>query len=167
MKKRWIIGIVLLLALLAGGWAWGSPYLTLFQLKRAADARDLEAISARVDFPAVRRSLKSELRTRLGRGDNAGLGALGAAIAERLSDPIVDTIVTPEGMRTVFASASVAQASQPRPLETNARQMHVRRETFGRFALTPDSGRGPELVFELRGFRWMVTGVRLPADAPL
>ncbi|WP_404339081.1 DUF2939 domain-containing protein [Sphingomonas sp. MMS12-HWE2-04] len=165
--KRWIIALVVLLAALAGGWAWGSPYLTLFQLKREADANDLEAISARVEFPSVRRSLKSELRNRLGHGDDAGLGAIGAAIAERLSDPIVDTLVTPEGMRTVFASASVAQAAQPRPLETNAKQMHVRREAFGRFALTPDSGRGPELIFELRGLSWMVTGVRLPAGAPL
>jgi hypothetical protein len=160
--KRWWIVLAVLLAVAAGGWLWGSPYLTLLQMKKAADARDLSALSARIDYPAVRADVKTQLRGRLEHADGSPLDRLGAAIAERFADPAVDAIITPEGMRALFASAAVAQAARPGLTSAKPGEMRVHRESLGRFALTPANGTGPELVFELQGLTWRVTAVRLP-----
>lgn len=160
--KRWWIVLAVLLVIAAGGWLWGSPYLTLAQMKKAADARDLTALSARVDYPAVRADVKTQLRERLEHADGSPLDRLGAAIAEQVADPAVDAIVTPEGMRALFASAAVAQAARPGLTSAKPGEMRVQRESLGRFALTSANGSGPELVFELQGLTWRVTAVRLP-----
>ena len=160
--KRWIIALVVLLVLAGGGWLWGSPYLTLLQLKKAADARDLAAISARIDYPAVRSDLKTQVRERLDRTDGSELDRLGAALAERLADPLVDAAITPEGMRALFASAAVAQAARPSLGSVKPGDMYVRRDSLGRFTLASVNGPGPEVVFALQGLTWRVTAVRLP-----
>jgi len=160
--KRWWIVLAVLLVIAAGGWLWGSPYLTLAQMKKAADARDLTALSARVDYPAVRADVKTQLRERLEHADGSPLDRLGAAIAEQVADPAVDAIVTPEGMRALFASAAVAQAARPGLTSAKPGEMRVQRESLSRFALTSANGSGPELVFELQGLTWRVTAVRLP-----
>ena len=162
MMRRWLLAALGLLVLLAGGWLWGSPYLTLAELKRAADARDLAAISARIDYPAVRANLKTQLHKRLDRAQGSPLDRLGAAVAERFADPVVDAAITPEGMRALFASAAVADAARPGGGSGKPGAMRVRRDALGRFALTPSNGAGPELVFELQGLTWRVTAVRLP-----
>ncbi|NIJ18369.1 hypothetical protein FHS95_000038 [Sphingomonas naasensis] len=160
--RRWLIALVVLLAMAGGGWLWGSPYLTLLHLKRAADARDLTAISERIDFPAVRADLKTQLRARLDRREGSALEQLGAAIAEQLADPALDAAVTPEGMRALFASAAVARAARPSLGGVNPEEMRVRRDALDRFTLASANGTGPELVFELQGLTWRVTAVRLP-----
>lgn len=165
--RRWIIALVLMLALAGGGWLWGSPYLTLLQLKKAADAHDLAAISARIDYVAVRADLKTQVRTRLDRTEGSAIDRLGAAIAERFAEPVVDAAVTPEGMRALFASAAVAQAARPSLTSVKPGELRVRRDSLGRFALTPTSGAGPEVGFELQGLTWRVTAVRLPEKVRL
>jgi hypothetical protein len=155
--------VAALLVIAGGGWLWASPYLTLWQLKKAADAGDLAAISAKIDYPAVRADLKAQLRERVGRDGGSALDKLGAAVAERFADPVVDAAITPEGMRALFASAAVAEAARPGAATGGkAGEMRVRRDALGRFALVPATGSGPEVVFGLQGLGWRVTAVRLP-----
>jgi hypothetical protein len=160
--KRWITALARLLAVALGGWLWGSPYLTLLQLKKAADTRDLAAISARIDYPAVRADLKTQVRDRLDPAGSSELDRLGAALAERLADPLVDAAITPEGMRALFASAAVAKAARPSLGSVKPEDMRVRRDSLGRFTLASVNGSGPEVVFSLQGLTWRVTAVRLP-----
>jgi hypothetical protein len=161
--KRWPIALAVLLALAVGGWVWGSPYWTVSRLKTAVAARDLGAISAKVDYPAVRESLKAQLRAQLGRSETSGLEGLGAALAQRFADPLVDAAVTPEGMRSILAGAALAQAQPAGQPQAPPVRMQLRREALGRFVLAPENGEGPTVVFELQGLEWRVTGVRLPA----
>lgn len=160
--RRWIIGVAAVLVVAGGAWLWGSPYLTLLQLKKAADARDLAAISARIDYVAVRADLKTQLRERLEGSGGSALDRLGVVVAERFADPVVDAAITPEGMRAIFASAAVAQAARPSLASAEPGEMRVRRDGLGRFSLTTANGSGPEVVFELQGLTWRVTAVRLP-----
>ena len=165
--RRWIIGLVGVLVVAGGAWLWGSPYLTLLELKKAADARDLAAISARIDYVAVRADLKTQLRERLEGSGGSALDRLGAAVAERFADPVVDAAVTPEGMRAIFASAAMAQAARPGFASVKPGEMRVRRDSLGRFMLASANGTGPEVVFELQGLTWRVTAVRLPEKVGL
>lgn len=164
--KRWPIAVGVLLIVAAGAWAWGSPYWTVSRLKQAADARDVATLSAHVDYPAVRESLKLQLRERLGRTRSSDdpLEALGAAVAERFAAPVVDALVTPEGVRVIFATGAGASANRPGTLGVKADAMTLRRDGLGQFSLVQREG-GGALVFRLQGLRWMLTDIRVPADA--
>ncbi|UZK66897.1 DUF2939 domain-containing protein [Sphingomonas sp. M1-B02] len=165
--KRWIIGAAILLVALAAGWAIGSPYLTVWQLKRAAEARDVEGMLAHVDLPAVRESLKIQLRERLADAPSDDpLEALGARIAARFADPVVDAVVTPEGMRAIFATGAAASTTETPAFGLKADAMVVRRESLGHFRLVRRDGRGGELGFRLRGLGWKLVRIRMPDRDP-
>jgi len=81
---------------------FGSPLLAVKSLVEAAEAGDATALERRVDFPALRESLKSEMiaamNEELGErsgGLGGGLGGLGLALAPGLVDGAVETMVTP------------------------------------------------------------------------
>jgi hypothetical protein len=163
--KRWWIAAVAVLAVLGIAWLWGSPYLTLSALKRAADARDFATLSDHVDYPRVRASLHGQLDAELAkkaRNDDP-LAGLGRALARRLSDPIIDAVVTPEGMQAVFASAPTTQPSEPEPVKLRAKDMQLHREGITRFRLQQSDGAGTQLVFALEGLSWRLVEVRLPS----
>lgn len=100
--------VVALLFLAAVIYAFASPYLALRDLKQAVDARDAQAISRYVDYPALRVSLKQQLndelmrRIDLQRHDNP-LAMLGAMIGSALIGPLVDAYATPEGVAALLS----------------------------------------------------------------
>ena len=59
MKK--LIVLVAVAALLAGGWAFASPWWTLHRLRAAAMARDAASVSAFVDYPALREDIVADM----------------------------------------------------------------------------------------------------------
>ncbi|MBI0328774.1 DUF2939 domain-containing protein [Burkholderia plantarii] len=100
-----VVAVVVLAALL---YAAASPYLALRELKQAIDARDAQAISRYVDYPALRISLKQQLtdelmrRIDLQRHDNP-LAMLGAMVGSALIGPLVDAYATPEGVAALLS----------------------------------------------------------------
>lgn len=161
--RRWLLIVAALALLAAGGWAWGSPYLAVRSMERAAEARDAEALSARVDYPALRKSMKTQLRARFaqGSGDDDVLGAL---VATGIADSIVDAAITPEGIRAIFAAGVVGAARERRPVDLDARDMELRRDSLDRFRLVRRDGTGGALLFALRGLHWKLVGIELPPE---
>ncbi|MDG2532901.1 DUF2939 domain-containing protein [Sphingomonas sp. HITSZ_GF] len=160
--KRWLIALLVIALLAAGGWAWGSPKYTLWQMKRAAEARDVDALASHVDFPAVRASVKDQLSSRM-QGNGEG-GVLGALVRSGIADTVVDAAVSPEGMRFIFAAAPLTESEErPGTIRVKASEMRYRRTAFDRFELA--RGDGAILVFRLRGLEWKLTDIRLPPDA--
>ncbi|MEK6422932.1 MAG: DUF2939 domain-containing protein [Burkholderia gladioli] len=100
-----VVGCVVLPAIL---YAFVSPYVAVLGLKKAVDARDAQAISRYVDYPALRVSLKQQLtdelmrRIDLQRHDNP-LAMLGAMIGSALVGPLVDAYATPEGVAALLS----------------------------------------------------------------
>ncbi len=110
-RKRlgWMPALVVAVAGLAAIlYAAASPYLALRELKQAIDARDAQAISRYVDYPALRISLKQQLtdelmrRVDLQRHDNP-LAMLGAMVGSALIGPLVDAYATPEGVAALLS----------------------------------------------------------------
>lgn len=161
--KRWLIAILLVVLLTAGGWVWGSPHYTLWQMKRAAEARDTEALASHVDFPAVRENVKSQLSTRM---QGEGGGILGALVRAGIGNAVVDAAVSPEGMRFIFAAAPLAESEseRPTPIRLKANEMAYQRVALDRFRLTRRDGAA--LEFRLQGASWKLVGVTLPPDLP-
>ena len=110
-------GSILLAVLLA---YFGSPYWSLFQIKRAVDRGDGAYVSAHVDFPRLRESLKTSLEAetsrRMGKGDTTGFKALGAAFAAMMAGPVVDALVTPEGVIALMKGKNPGETTTSQPL---------------------------------------------------
>jgi hypothetical protein len=160
-RRRNILIAALVLIVAAGGaWYWASPWWTVRSMKQAAEARDVDALSRNVDYPAVREGLKRQFRARSG-GDG---GVLGALIAGGVADRVVDLALTPEGMRAIFAAAPVARTPRPGAVKLNANEMVMRRDGLTQFRMVQQGGKGGALVFRLRGATWMLSDVELPAD---
>ncbi len=65
LPKTTSIAVVLLAALVVGGYWYWSPFLAVKQLQSAADERNAKAFSEGVDFPKLRESLKQQFSTML------------------------------------------------------------------------------------------------------
>jgi hypothetical protein len=158
--KRWLIALLLLVVVAVGGWTWGSPHYTLWQMKRAAEVRDVDALSGHIDFPAVRSSVKDQIAAQVG---HQGGGIVGALVRSGIGDTLVDAAVSPTGMRLIFAAAPLTESEQPSPIKLKANEMRYRRAALDRFELTRSDGAA--LVFRLRGLDWKLVDLRLPPDA--
>jgi hypothetical protein len=93
-----------------------SPYYSVWRFGQALRAHDLDALSARVDFDAVRGSLKQQIRDHF-------LGVLAKKKKNRLAefltsseqspfDQLIDAYVTPEGLAALISDpAPIKNAS--------------------------------------------------------
>ena len=95
---RWLIIICVILLLVYGA----SPYFSFWRFRAAVQSRDAAAISSRVDFPAVRASLKKQLVARFANRTNSHKrwGNLGPS----LIDAIIDAYITPEGIAQLLSN---------------------------------------------------------------
>jgi Protein of unknown function (DUF2939) len=101
-----IITLIVIVVIAALGFAYASPYIALRNLKRAADARDVETVNQYVDFPALRDSLKQQitgmLSRRLDADNNNKMATIGAMIGVTLIGPLVDSYATPDGVAALL-----------------------------------------------------------------
>ncbi|HHL4078769.1 MULTISPECIES: DUF2939 domain-containing protein [Burkholderia] len=112
-RRAWRIKPLLIVALVVAliaalGYAYASPYVALGRLKSAIDARDAQAISEYVDFPALRISLKQQVTEELMRRidamkKNSPFAVIGALIGSALIGPLVDAYATPEGVAALMS----------------------------------------------------------------
>jgi hypothetical protein len=95
---RWVALICVILLLVYAA----SPYFSFWRFTTALRSGDSAAISSRIDFPAVRASLKKQLVARFARATTAHKrwGSLGPS----LIDMIVDTYGTPEGIAALLSN---------------------------------------------------------------
>ena len=99
MRLIRLLVIICVILLLAYG---ASPYVSFWRFRTAVQTRDAAAISSRVDFPAVRASLKRQLVTRFANRTNSHKrwGNLGPT----LIDAMVDAYVTPQGIAELLSN---------------------------------------------------------------
>lgn len=110
MKTKLIILGVVLAAIL-GGWYFVSPGYSMMQLRNAAEAADEAELAERIDFPAVRQSLKDDLKARMasemGGRDTDGLEGFGAMMATAMIDPMIDGLVTPQSVAKLVEDGKI------------------------------------------------------------
>jgi hypothetical protein len=179
MRRTTIIGgaALLLILLLAGGWYYVSPGLTVKSMVEAAQSNDEARFSSYVDYDALRTDMKTELTSRLqaeAKRDGSEEAKLGLAMGMAVMGPLVDSMVSPTGMKQAFANLANEQANakgkaaagDKGTAKVEKEEPQIRRMGVNRFIVTgkdtPDSG----LVFERRGLGWKLAGIDLPPLAP-
>lgn len=171
----WALAAVLV-ALLA--WVGSGPWRTLEGIRQAVRTEDARGLARHVDFPALRESLRPQVRDRVLRatGIDAGAGpleAFGASVAAGVAGGLVDAMVTPAGLGALMEGRKAWNrfgnvpppargdgATRPDPLPAP----RVRFASPSRATATVALEDGGELVLELerRGLRWRLAGMQLP-----
>lgn len=109
---RWLALVCVLLLLLYGA----SPYFSFWRFAVALRASDAAAINARVDFPAVRASLKKQLVARFSRAATGH--KRWSKLGPTLIDAIVDAYATPDGIAAILSNPGALKNLQvPRHFE--------------------------------------------------
>ena len=160
---------------------FASPLLAVRGLVSAAKAGDEAALEQRVDFPALRQSMKNEMNARLvaemrkdlGDHDKA-LGGLGMLLAPSFISSAVDTLITPKAVAAMVTEAREPRAAdavgEARPKTGDADDKIKRSYSYrglNTFAVTLHEQDRPErrlsLLMERRNlFFWKLAGVELP-----
>ena len=96
--NRWLV-IICVVSLLVYG---ASPYFSFWRFTTAIQSRDAAAISKRVDFPAVRASLKKQLATRFAKQTSSH--KRWSTLGSTLIDAIIDAYVTPQGIAALLSN---------------------------------------------------------------
>ena len=95
---RWLVIICVVLLLVYGA----SPYFSFWRFTAAVRSRDAAAISKRVDFPAVRASLKKQLVARF--ANKTSSHKRWSNLGPTLIDAIIDAYITPEGIAALLSN---------------------------------------------------------------
>lgn len=174
------VGIILLvLAVLFAA----SPYWSLYRMRRAVQSNDAIYVSDHVDFPQLRESLKATFKTEMAKEvakkDTDGFEALGVAFGAMMIGPMVDALVTPEGLIAMMQGEDIGAIEEQTTREnkqtqkpTEPKEMNVTKvgyEQLNRFvvevATPPDKSPDKEsltLVFLRKGlFSWNLSGIRM------
>ncbi|ALS64627.1 DUF2939 domain-containing protein [Pandoraea apista] len=117
MRKLSVAGISIGTLVVVLGLLFGTPYYTLWRARDAANARDATALSAYVDYPAVRESLKTNLHDELSRQMDKqrgnAFGALALALGGWVSDRVVEALLTPEAVAAMLRGDSTGLPPAP------------------------------------------------------
>jgi Protein of unknown function (DUF2939) len=175
LKLPTIVGACTLLCLGAGFYA--TPYLTLNSMKNAIESDDSAAIAQHIDFPALRSSAKSEVQALLNRQTSTSdnfIKTIGMTIATPLVNPLVDGLVTPEGIKLLIKHSTGSPntlASIGPVTEKKEPNISMGYESFNSFVvkldenslnLPPQLGKtSPSLVFSRSGLGWKLTSIRM------
>ncbi len=170
-RNKWFAVAVAVVLVLAVGWYLASPAYALSQLKDAAESGEADELAERIDFPRVKESLKTQFKAKMAaevaKDDDNPFGAMGSMIAMAMIDPMIDGLVTAEGMSAMIQEGKLqreeAGATQPEPVE-----WVVERDGLNRFVAMPEDQRDEKtgLVFERDGLSWVLVDLDLPDDLP-
>jgi hypothetical protein len=172
--KRIVIALGVALVLLGfAAYVVASPYLTLYRLKSGVEARDAETVAKYVDFPALRQNLKDQLQAALSKRldpQQNPLAALAANLAVTFADPVVDRLITPEGLAELMAGQKPPLASSE-PSPTSPAKKPLEDATFGyesfdEFVVSvPSAGGAIRFVLTRSGLSWKLSGIEIPTGA--
>lgn len=175
MKSKTIA--VSLLSVAVGVWLYFTPHLAVGSMKDAAQARNAEKLSSYVDFPALKESLKSTFNSKLAKevaaqGQDEPFAAMGAMFAAALINPMIDAMVSPEGLAMMLqgekpgtqAGDSQAQNESTGNEDTNTSMSY---EGLNTFVVKVSQKDRPEeqvsLVFQRSGIvSWKLSAMRIP-----
>ncbi|RSZ58376.1 DUF2939 domain-containing protein [Massilia atriviolacea] len=175
------LGIAALCVSAGAAYWYYSPLIALHQMRAAAQDHNAESFNARVDYPRLRESVKSQLNAAMNEqvkpgNDGDDLGKAGAALGKMLgmamADKMVDAMVNPEFVMGAMKRGSIA----PRRQGAGADQgdggkpdlkYTSERVGFDKYIMhleTDKPGeRGMSLIMERHGFAsWKLAEVRLP-----
>ena len=147
--------------------SFASPWWTLQRLQSAVAHRDADAVSAQVDFPALRESVKSQILASM-KGAPATTGGtnpvaeLGTSVAMAFVSPLVDMIASPRGVTIMLEQGRIkfpklAPHANDAKVEPERPRYAVNYRGWDRFAVKTEDG---NFIFHRAGlWNWKLAGI--------
>jgi hypothetical protein len=172
-KSKLLFGILVII----GGYIVATPYITIYQMKAAAERQDGEALSEFIEFPSVRQSLKDQLNTLIVKSMGQGSGIegnpmtlLGASFAGALVEKMVDAYVTPSGISELMSGSAPTSSRGGKAVEDGGTSpfngAKLSYESLDKFTVKLESKEDQEFKFVLRrrGIDWKITEIIIKID---
>jgi hypothetical protein len=169
-RGKWKIGVVAAMLIIAASgalWYFESPIWTLRGMKDAAQSHDADALSAYIDYPSLRKSLKAELMARMradAEKDKSEFGSFARAIGAVTLRPLVHILISPAGMRAALLASNQDELGPAGSALRVPKEPVIVRRNFSEFLVTAKGHPNSGLVFKRHGLSWMLSGVELPTD---
>jgi len=153
-----------------------APYITVHQMKSAAESHDGEALSEHIEFPSVRQSLKDQMNAMIMKEmakdkiKDSTFAVLGGAFAGVVVDKIVEAYVTPAGITQLMAGEKPKSSKGREPDGSFRRKplsdSSMSYESLDKFVVKVKGVPGEERRFVLRrrGIGWKLTEIIITLD---
>jgi hypothetical protein len=165
-----------------------APYWTLYRMKAAVEAKDADALSRRVDYPALRQSMKSQFTAAMNRqldvvgeqmkaagASSENVGRWRQVIPTGMVGALVERLVTPDGVAAMLSGAArfgngAAPDAQP-PQEASAGrkppELSLDYRGWNEAVFRVKDSRGEGFVFRRDGlWGWKLSGVEIGLGSP-
>lgn len=155
------------------GYLAASPWMTLQQMRSAAEMRDIDALAAHIDFSSVRDSLKDQIQVILAQAAaesaerGSSFGEIEQAFAGAVVGQLIDQLVTAEGLRVLMSESTNSRDAFSIGASVSAfKATGTRYASLNRFVVTIENPKGEEaeLVLHRQGLGWKLADIRLPAS---
>jgi len=178
-RRRWGLWVILTLGILLSVYL-ASPLIALHSIASAVESKDAVALTERIDFTALRRSLTNQLVDEYLKltGKNLPLHAIGKRVVVSVADPVVASLMTVRALLDLLGKADAGQKAKL-PLERAPfasafsskslwrlwRNSDYRGGSFYVY-LPPQKSRAEQFRAHLRiiRWRWRIVGLDLPED---
>ena len=167
-----------------GGYYLASPFLAIQGLRNGFLSRNIDQVNQYIDYPSLQSDLKAQLGSMMLKSMQTDpemasnpFSGYAMAMITPMVNSMVDTYVTPSGMKTVLEASSTQEsgASQDQTAQNLVERKKefdkaLQKTTMGydglnKFQLTAtgDYGKKTKLVFNRQGFaEWKLNSVILP-----
>ena len=158
---------------------YASPYIALYNIKNAAEQKDADKLSGYIDFPSVKQSIKDQVKAAMveelaASDEQDGFEALGTMLAAAMIDPLVDGLVTPDGVALMlqgqeldFGLDDKTTKDEPKVKDTDI-DYKAGYLSFNRFKVqiidADDSDESLDVIMHRDGLSWKVTRISFSLD---
>lgn len=170
MNNR-VVGAVVVACVAAAGLLYVSPHIAMYNIGKAIERKDADAVSEYVDFPALRENVKGVLLAKLQSDmdkpemkDNPFAG-LGQMLAAGMVNQLADTLVSPAGVVAMLENGKPGKASEVKtgdaPATKRRPDFAVDYQGWSRVFVHP-KGETSGLVMKRDGlFGWKLVAVKM------
>lgn len=159
---------------------YASPYIALYNIKNAAEQKDADKLSGYIDFPSVKQSIKDQIKATMveelaASDEQDGFEALGTMLAAAMIDPIVDGVVTPDGVALMLQGQKLDFDSSNDTSEDKAKAKNEDIDykagylSFNRFKVqiidADDPDESLDVIMHRDGLSWKVTRISFSLDS--
>jgi hypothetical protein len=177
-RIRWGLWVIVTLGILLSVYL-ASPLIALHSIASAVESKDAVALTERIDFSALRRSLTNQIMDEYLKltGKKLPLHAIGKRVIVSVADPVVARLMTVRALLDLLGKADAGEKAKL-PLERapfasasskSLWQLWLNSDYRGRsfyIYLPPKKSRAEQFRAHLRliAWRWRIVGLDLPED---
>lgn len=171
MNKKIIIVVAAVgtaIVAVVGLGAYYSPYLAIDNMTKATTNRNADALSQEIDFPSLRTSVKQNIKAQVIKQMASGATptkGINAEVVDKMVDPMVDKLVTPEGLGDLMQDKVPGAKIDLSNLEQNiaASEVNMGYESLDRFVVhitdKADRNQAVSLILKRDGLAWKLSGI--------